>query len=301
MAVIVPASGFLTGYTVKPDRVTEVGDVLFTDGTNTDLAVNQPTCEAYGYTYNSATGTCTSFTYSMNLARSMSNVNNKNNGPRNSTGLGSNTIQVNGSNNTAHGFNNNCFINGSSDEIANGVSNATVLGVGGKSNRQGELVLGGGHEAVIIPGEEITTTHSERKASTVNLSGATKDNSPTTLTVNGISDFEYININNNSIVGFEIYITRLEVGGTSGTAGDYSYRNIKGVVQIDDAYNMAFIVGFTRNIGKVGGINGTAVMVDSTTGGVPSISIQVTDRNNVTNIWSATVTLHELISTNITF
>ena len=63
---------------------------------------------------------------------------------------------------------------------------------------------------------------------------------------------------------------------------------------------MAFIVGFTRNIGKIG-INGSAAMVDSTTGGVDSISIQVTDRNNVTNIWSATVTLHELTATEIRF
>ena len=63
---------------------------------------------------------------------------------------------------------------------------------------------------------------------------------------------------------------------------------------------MAFIVGFTRNIGKIG-VNGTAVMVDSTTGSVDSITVQVTDRNNVTNIWSATVYLHELISTEIRF
>ena len=63
---------------------------------------------------------------------------------------------------------------------------------------------------------------------------------------------------------------------------------------------MAFIVGFTRNIGKIG-VNGSAAMVDSTTGSVDSISIEVSDRNNVNNIWSATVTLHELIATNIRF
>ena len=63
---------------------------------------------------------------------------------------------------------------------------------------------------------------------------------------------------------------------------------------------MAFIVGFTRNIGKIG-VNGTTAMVDSTAGGVDSISVQVTDRNNVTNIWSATVYLHELISTETRF
>ena len=90
------------------------------------------------------------------------------------------------------------------------------------------------------------------------------------------------------------------MGGTSGTLGNYSYRNIKGVVRIGETSGMAFIVGFTRNIGKIG-VNGTAAMVDSTTGGVDSISIEVTDRNNVNNIWSATVTLHELIATNTRF
>ena len=90
------------------------------------------------------------------------------------------------------------------------------------------------------------------------------------------------------------------MAGSAATLGNYSYKNIKGVVRIDDAYTMAFIVGYTRNIGKIG-VNGTTVMVDSTTGGVPSISIQVTDRTNVTNIWSATVTLNELISTKTTF
>ena len=37
-------------------------------------------------------------------------------------------------------------------------------------------------------------------------------------------------------------------------------------------------------------------MVDSTTGGVPSITVNVTDRNTINNLWSASVTLHEVIS-----
>lgn len=297
---------YLTGQTIKPDQISEAGNVLFTDGTNTGLIANQPTCEAYGYTYNRATGTCTAFTYSMNLARNIGNINNKNNGSGNTTELGSNTIQINGTQNTTKGLNNNCFINGNANEIANGVNNATVLGVGGKSNRQGELVVGGGQSAVLSQDETPTTTHSDRKVSIVNLSGVTTDNTATTLTVNGVPDFKYINVNNNSIVGFEIYITRLEVGGDSATIGNYSYRNIKGVVRIDNSYNMLFIVGMTRNIAKYdsgggAGVNGSAAMIASTESGIPSISIQVTDRNNVTNIWSATVTLNELISTDKTF
>ena len=114
---------FLTGYTLKPHEVTAAGDVLFTDGTNTGLMVNQATCEAYGYTFDRTSGTCSSFRYNTNLNGNIANINNKNNGYGNTTLLGSNTIQINGANNTTSGLNNNCFINGSNNEIANGVSN----------------------------------------------------------------------------------------------------------------------------------------------------------------------------------
>ena len=288
---------YLTGYTIKPHEVTALGEVLFTDGTNTGIMTNQVTCEAYGYTYDITSGTCRAFRYNTNLERNISNVNNKNNGSGNTTELGTNTVQINGTNNTTRGFNNNCLINGSNNEIANGVDNATVLGVGGKASSNSEFAIGGGLPAGI---SEEPDTYSDRKVSVVNLTAVTTGNTATKLTVNGESD-SYINANLNSIVGFEIYITRFENGGgSSGVAGNYSYRNIKGVVRIDNAGAMAFIVGYNRNIGKIG-VWGTAAMIDpgvSTTS--PSITIQVSDRNNVTNIWSATVTLHELTS-NITF
>ena len=285
---------YLTGYTIKPYETTPIGEVIFTDGTNDEIVPNQVTCEAYGYTYDSTSRTCRAFRLNTNLERNISNINNRNNGSGNTTELGSNTIQINGTQNTTRGFNNNCLINGSENEIANGVSNSTVLGVGGKSTSQGELVIGGGLNR-FAGGEG----YADRKMSIVNLAGVTIDNTATTLTVNG-DTINYIGVKNNSVLGFEIYITRLEVAGSSATLGNYSYKNIKGVVRIDDAYTMLFQVGYTRNIGKIG-VNGTSAMIDSTTGSVPSISIQVSDRNNVTNIWSATVTLHELISTNITF
>jgi|TARA_R110002051_G_scaffold967_2_gene4758 hypothetical protein len=287
---------YLTGYTIKPHAVTGLGEVRFTDGTNTNLGANQVTCEAYGYTYDQTSGTCRSYRFNTNLNRNISNINNRNNGSGNTNELGANTIQVNGTNNTTKGFNNNCFINGATNEIANGVDNATVLGVGGKASSNGEFTIGGGLPAGL---SEEPDTYSDRKMSVVNLTGVTEDNTATKLSVNGGSS--YINVELNSIVGFEIYITRFETGGgSSGTAGNYSYRNIKGVVQIDNAGAMAFIVGYNRNIGKIG-VWGTAAMIDagvSTTS--PSITIQVSDRNNVTNIWSATVTLHQLTS-NITF
>ena len=75
---------YLTGYTIKPHQVTALGEVLFTDGTNTGLMANQETCEAYGYTYDQTSGTCRSFRFNTNLNRNISNINNKNNGSGNS-------------------------------------------------------------------------------------------------------------------------------------------------------------------------------------------------------------------------
>lgn len=287
---------YLQGYTVKPYIVQGNGIVTFTDGTNNELMVNQATCEAYGYTFDKTSGTCRAFNYNTNLVNNIENINNKNNGSGNIYQTGSNTVQINGTQNTTRGYNTNCFINGSGNEIARQVKNATVLGVGGKAESNGELVIGGGLNA--IPYSD-TAAFADRKMSIVALSGVTTDSSTTNLTVNGDGS-TFIGVKNNSILGFEMYVTRLEIGGSSGTAGNYSYANIKGVVQIDDSYNMAFIVGFTRNIGKIG-VNGTKAMVDSSTTDVKSITIAVSDRNNVTNIWSATVYIHELVSTSITF
>ena len=135
---------YLTGYTIKPSRITPTGAVLFSDGTYSDIRANQVTCEAYGYTYDIASGTCIAFRRNTNLERNISNINNKNNGARNTTELGSNTVQINGTLNTTKGFNNNCFINGNANEIANGVDSATVVGSNGKALRDGEFVVGGG-------------------------------------------------------------------------------------------------------------------------------------------------------------
>ena len=157
--------------------------------------------------------------------------------------------------------------------------------------------MGGGQRS-ISDSTNAVTFNSRRKTSTLELSCVTIDNTVTNMTIQGDGE-SFINVENNSIIGYDIYITRLELGGSSGTAGNYSYRNIRGAVKINQTGVMSFIVGFTRNIAKVG-TNGTTVMVDSTTGGVPSITVSVQDRNNVHNLWSANVVLHEVISeTNI--
>ena len=267
---------YLTGYTIKPHQITAIGEVTFTDGTNTNLGANQVTCEAYGHTYDKATGTCRAFRYNTNLQRDISNINNKFNGTGNTTEVGSNTVQINGTNNTARGFNNSCSINGSLNEIANGVNNASVLGgTYGKAIRNSEIVIGGGELSGV------------NQTSTVQLGGTTTAATPTNLTIQSDGS-SLIEVQNNSIFGFEIKVIALCSGGSAGAAGDYIYLELKGAVRVDDGYNLAISQSSTT-IASVGS-TGTAQVVAVTD---PYITVEVTGLKNVNLEWLASVQITE--------
>ena len=279
-----PTLQYLTGFTVKPYEVTALGQVLFTDGTINNIIPTQLQCEAYGYTYDRTSGTCSAFRFNTLLPVNIQNLNNKLNGSGNTTQLGSNTIQINGTGNTTRGLNNNCFLNGKDNEIANNINNATVNGSMGLALRQGEVVLGGGYAQAGLA-----------QSSKVQLSGVTTDATPINLNVQNLPS-AFIEMQKNSILGFEIYVTRLETGGTSGTAGNFHYLVIKGAARCQGSTGAITLYTYsTTTIASLGTILVTpAVIVDSTTGGIPSITIQVTGAVNIDNLWSATAHLHEL-------
>tara|TARA_R100001129_G_scaffold182838_1_gene164054 strand:- start:1314 stop:2201 length:888 start_codon:yes stop_codon:yes gene_type:complete len=282
------------GLVLKPDSISDLGNVTFTDGTLTGLFADQKTCEAYGYKYNLATGTCSAFTTNFNIVGSVTERNKINLGTNNEIPANAQNNLVVGTNNLQDSFNNNTFILGNEHEIEATIKNASILG-GSRAtvNRQSEVAIGGGVKS-ISDSTNAVTFNSRRKTSTLELSCVTIDNTATNMTIQGDGE-SFINVENNSIIGYDIYVTRLELGGSSGVVGNYSYRNIRGAVKIDNSGTMSFVVGFSRNIAKIGQ-NGTCIMADSTIGGVPSISVNVQDRNNVYNLWSASVTLHEVIS-----
>ena len=283
---------YKTGFTVKPSSILPTGIVIFTDGTN-EVTPNQLQCEAYGYTYDKATGTCSAFRFTPSIDRNVSNIGNFIKGKQNTTETGTtNTVMI-GESNTVKGLSRNNLIVGSLNEISNSINNATVLGINGNARTEAEVLIGGG-KGSLSDSTDAATFISRRKTSVIELAGVTINNTATDLKVQGGDSF--INVEANSIIGFDIFITRLELAGSSGTAGNYSYRNLRGVVTIDNSLAMTFVIGFTRNVSKVG-VWGTCVMRNSTTGGVPSISVNVQDRNNVHNLWSASVTLHEVVST----
>ena len=65
MSDIIPTIPYLTGFTVKPASTSAIGLVTFTDGTN-EVTPNQLQCEAYGYTYDKDSGTCSTFRFNTN-------------------------------------------------------------------------------------------------------------------------------------------------------------------------------------------------------------------------------------------
>lgn len=275
---------FKKGFKIKPKEVSPNGLVLFTDGTN-NVIPSQLSCEAYGYKYDTQTGTCMSFIPTSKLDTQLKEPSNTIKGVSNTTNKGTSRTIINGTLNTTKGFNENCLISGQGNTINNGINNATVVGSYGKALRQGEFVQGGGGSSKV----------NEPQRSVIQLTCNTTDNTTTNMKVLDLDD-EYINVQNNSILGFEAFLTRLEIGGASGTAGNFSYKHIQGVVKIADDYTTNIIIKKNISVGKVG-VNGTSNVVDVATG---TITIAVSDRNNVNNIWNATVYLHET-QTNITF
>ena len=225
---------YLTGHTLKPYEVTTLGEVLFTDGTNTGLMTNQQTCEAYGYTYDRATGTCRSFRYNSALESNIGNMDNKNNGPGNTNALGSNTIQVNGTQNTTRGRNNNCFINGSNNEIANAVNNSTILGSNNEiANGVDNATVLGSNGVARIDCEFVTSSSDGvGQYSIFFLSGRTSNAADTFLELNGETGVTVIPRLADTLYRYTIDLISYRTGGSSGSgaAGDRGFFRIEGMV-----------------------------------------------------------------------
>ena len=216
---------YLTGQILKPYRINELGQVLFTDGTNVDMIANQVTCEAYGYTYDIVSQTCIAFRFNGNLEQNENNASSKNqiNGDGNSTQLGSNTSQINGTRNVLRGFNNNCLINGSGNEIAYGVSNSFVGG------RMAEVTA---DQSIVLGGNAFSNTIIGNRQSIQLMYG--------TRTTNGTNTVSYLNndgsslfaVPENTVMYFHADVVAVRVGGSaaSGAVGDFASWVERGVI-----------------------------------------------------------------------
>ena len=216
----VPTIPYLSGFDVKPSSTSVLGVVTFTDGTN-DITPNQLQCEAYGYTYDKASGTCSTFRYNTNLNRSFSNESNKVQGANNTTETGTNNTLIIGQNNTVKGLSRNNIIVGNQNEIANGVSNANVYGTFGEATADNSIVLGGNSGS---------DTLGKRQAIQLIYGTQTTDGVVVDSYLNGISG-SYFVVPENTAIMFEADILAVRVGGTgSGAVGDFKSWIETGVV-----------------------------------------------------------------------
>ena len=277
MATTIP---YLSGYDVKPSSTSEIGVVTFTDGRN-DITPNQQQCEAYGYTYNQADGTCSTFRYNTNLIKSFSNESNKFQGANNTTETGTSNTLIIGQNNTVKGLSRNNIIVGNENEIANGVNNASVFGNYGIAERDGEVVIGGGGFSGAGVGKA--------QSSTITLTGTTTNASATNLFVNGDSATTIIaRSSTSSFQGFEATVIGVRTGGSaaSGAVNDRICLRVTGLVFLKAVDQSS------TDLGKSGTTGGWAAEVAFS--GTNDMLFEVTGAANMNISWSCTLNLYEL-------
>ena len=210
---------YLRNYNIKPKEVTSTGEVIFTDGTY-DFPPNQLACEAYGYTFNQATGTCSAFNYNSKLQNNFSNILNNKSGGNTDNGT-KNTI-LNGQENITKGNNFNNILNGEKHQIENGINNSVILsGSYGQAVNQGEVILGGGG---------FNNSLGLSQQSFIQQSGKTTDATETALLTQFLP-LTYIQKVANSVIAFEVNVIGVNYGGGAGEVGEYGYFQLTGAVQ----------------------------------------------------------------------
>ena len=270
---------YLSGFDVKPSTTSVLGVVTFTDGTN-DIIPNQLQCEAYGYTYNKADGTCSIFRFNTNLNRSFSNISNKLQGAGNTTETGTNNTYIIGENNTVKGLSRNNIVVGNQNEIANGVNNANVFGTLGEATADNSIVLGGNASADSL---------GERQSITLLFGTQTTDNTVSDSFLNNTSA-SYFAIPENTIIAFQTETVAVRIGGTgAGNNGDF-----KAFIETGVAINEAGTLSIDKS-------RSTIANTGTTTGWTCDISVSGTNlvqtvkgANNRTLMWATTIRMTQI-------
>ena len=265
------------GYTVKPKNILNSGEVIFTDGTN-EIIPNQVTCEAYGYTYNSASATCQAYNFSTVLENKFNNILNNVSGGSTENGT-KNTI-LNGQEILTKGNNFNNIINGEKHQIENNINNSNVL--------NGSYALVENQGEVIISGGGFNEKLGMSQTSFIQQSGNTTDATQTSLLTQYLP-LTYIQKVKNSVIGFEANVIGVNTGVGEGTTGDYGYVQVTGAVKFTNGLASTYHQS-TTHIVQSGhsGMNITAVMKDVT---ATSFGIAVTGLAETYIQWTADIKL----------
>ena len=270
---------YISGFDVKPLSTSPTGIVTFTDG-RYDITPNQLQCEAYGYTYNQADGTCSIFTFSTNLSSSFSNASNKIEGTGNTTETGTNNTYILGENNIVKGLSRNNIIVGNNNEIANGVNNANVYGTLGQATADNSIVLGGNVAADLL---------GERQSIQVIYGTQTTNGTNTVSYLNNTTD-KLLAVPENSAMYFHADVIALRVGGTgTGNLGDYAswvergvIINESGTLSINRERDAIKSNGTVSNWQPTGIVSGT------------NFAMRVRGATNVTIEWCSNITFTQI-------
>ena len=266
------------GFKIKPLKINKSGEILFTDGTN-NLIPNQLACEAYGYKYNSVSGTCVAYDFNTKLDRFFNNINNNQLSADNTTERATNKTLLNGTGNRTKGNNNNCFVNGRQHELSRGLNDVSIIsGRYGQALNQGEVVIGGG-------GFDEGLGLSQQ--SFVQQSNKTLDATETALLTQYLP-LTYIQKVKNSVIGFEANVIGVNYGG-EGEVGEYGYVQITGAVTFTDGLASTYHQTTTHIVTSGhSGMNITATMKDVT---ATSFGVHVTGIAGTRIQWTASVKL----------
>jgi len=270
---------YLSGFTVRPAAISGTGDVTFTDGT-ISVTPNQAQCEAYGYTYNKAEGTCSTFRYNTNLDGNIANENNRTYGVGNSTQTGTNNSLVMGESNTIRGMSRNNIVVGSNNEIANSVNNANVFGTLGEVTATNSIVLGGNAS---------TDALGERQSIRLLYGMQTLNGTNTSSFLNNTTDSLFA-VPDNTVMYFHADVVAVRVGGTgTGSVGDFASWVERGVI-----INKSGVLSISRERDTIK--NSGTVTVWQPTGIVSgtNFAMRVRGATDVTIEWCSNITFTQI-------
>ena len=279
---VTPTIQFAPGLNSKPLAVSGFGAVKFTTGRDSTGAIieitpNQTQCEAYGYTYNQSTGTCSAYTFNSNVQGVINNENNRTFGVGNISGVGTNNTLVMGESNTIRGNSRNSLVTGKSNQIAEDVNNVSMSGTSGEATASNSVVLGGNS----------FTAPLGMKQSIHLMYGRQTTTSGWVASYLNDTTASYFNIPDNTVMYFHAEVLGVRVGGTgTGNPGDFASFVERGVI-----INKSGVTSISRERDaiKSSGTVTTWLTRSSVSAANTNFILEVKGAANVTIEWASTI------------
>ena len=270
----------IKGVTAAPIGTSSTGLVVFSTTGDDSLVPNQAQCEAYGYTYDKASNTCSAFKYNTNIDRAFDNLSNSINGAGNNTEAGVGNTYIMGENNTVRGLCRNNIVTGNNNEIARSINNVGVYGTLGEVTATNSIVLGGN-----ASGDSL----GERQTMTMLFGRQTDVGTNKASFLNNTTD-SYFPVPTDTILFFHAYVVAVRVGGSAGgSVGDFASWVERGVViNKSGTLSVSRERDAIKSSGTVTGWQPTGAILGT------DFYVKVRGAANMTIEWASTVTFTQI-------